>query len=106
MKIIQYYRYKIYHITLLITAMLSVATFSGCENRQILGGVIFFEDETCAFTIVDGLVVPDCRPTLKIENEDGEISYFASVTDINNVYDGDTITDLTFLTLFRQIPML
>lgn len=99
MKIIQYYTYKIYHITLLITAMLSVATFSGCEDRhrQIVGGVIFFENETCDFTIVDGLVVPDCRPALKIEDENGEISYFASVTDINNVYDGDTINRLTFL---------
>ncbi|MCY4403294.1 MAG: hypothetical protein OXD54_12020 [Candidatus Poribacteria bacterium] len=97
MNIIQYYTHKIYHIALLITAMLSVATLSGCEDRQIIGGEIFFKDETCAFTVVDGLVVPDCRPTLKIEDEDGEISYFASVADINDVYDGDTINRLMFL---------
>lgn len=97
MKFIQLYTREINLFTLLIAVILSVTTFSGCEDRQIIGGEIFFEDETCAFTIVDGLVVPDCRPALKIEDENGEISYFASVTDINDVYDGDTINRLTFL---------
>lgn len=97
MKNITYITRKRFLFTLLLTVVLSVATLSGCEDRKIIGGEIIFDDEICAFTVIDDVFIPDCRPRLKIEDEDGEISYFASVTDINDVYDGDTINRLTFL---------
>lgn len=81
-------------LTLSIFVLISVSVVVGCDDGRLLGKDVYFEGEKCNFVYDDERIDLSCGPLSKIDSMETGKTYFGSVQNIDEVHDGDTITNV------------
>ena len=82
---------------LLIIAILSVVSLVSCDEVTVFEKNVYYNSSQCTLTEDETAIYFTCKVFSKIDYEEGEPVYYGSITDIDDVYDADTINRVLIL---------
>ncbi len=82
---------------LLIIAILSVVSLVSCDEATVFGKNVYYNSNQCTLTEDETAIYFTCKVFSKIDYEEGEPVYYGSITDLDDVYDADTINRVLIL---------
>lgn len=82
---------------LLIIAILSVVSLVSCDDATVFGKNVYYNSNQCILTEDETAIYFTCKVFSKIDYEEGEPVYYGSITDLDDVYDADTINNVLIL---------